>query len=148
MKRLWSSRSALVIVALWVTAPFALHAQTAPKWAEESLKAWYAAFNAADAQGVARLYTEDAVVGKARGRAAQIAQLQAGFAATKSTCTGSFDGFQMAGATAIAWGHDTCTETPKAGGATKTVRSKWVSVYGRQPDGRWLMVRDEGEPLP
>ena len=142
-------RLTLVLIGAASTAvPATLAAQVAPKWAEDNLKAWYAAFNAANVQGVVSLYTEDAVVGKAKGRAAQTAQLQADFAAMKSTCSGGFDGFQQAGATAIAWGHDTCTQTPKAGGAAKTVRSKWVTVYGRQTDGRWLMVRDEGEPVP
>jgi len=42
----------------------------APQWAQDQLAAWYAAFNARDAQGIAALYAVDALVGDVRGRAA------------------------------------------------------------------------------
>jgi uncharacterized protein (TIGR02246 family) len=136
-----------VLLGLLLAAPAALESQTAPPWAQDLLKAWYAAYNAGDVQGVARLYTEDAVVGNNRGRAAYAADLTARFAKVKSTCSGAFDGFQVAGASAVGWGRDECTESPKAGGPETKTRTKWIAAYARQPDGRWLTVRDEGEPM-
>ena len=148
MFRLSSSPCRLtVLLGLVLAAPAALESQTAPTWAQDLLKAWYAAYNAGDVQGVARLYTEDAVVGANKGRAAYAADLTARFARVKSTCSGAFDGFQVAGASAVGWGRDECTESPKAGGPETKTRTKWIVAYARQPDGRWLTVRDEGEPL-
>ncbi|HEX9164369.1 MAG TPA: DUF4440 domain-containing protein [Gemmatimonadales bacterium] len=137
-----------LLAGLFSLVPSALPAQGAPQWAQDLLSAWYTAYNAGDAHGVARLYTEDAVVGTNRGRAAYAADLAARFAKVKATCTGAFDGFQVAGASAVGWGRDQCTETPKAGGPEVKTRTKWIAVYARQSDGRWLTVRDEGEPIP
>jgi uncharacterized protein (TIGR02246 family) len=137
----------LFALGLLGVTPVPATAQGAPQWAQDLLAAWYAAYNAGDVQGVAKLYTEDAVVGTHRGRAAYAADLAARFARVKATCTGAFDGFQVAGASAVGWGRDQCTEMPKAGGPESRTRTKWIAVYAPQPDGRWLTVRDEGEPV-
>ena len=137
-----------VSLLLMTAAPVAAGAQVAPTWAEDLLEAWYAAYNAGDVDGVARLYSDDAVWSAGvRGRAAIKADLTARFAKTRFECSGDFDGFQEIAGSAVAWGHDTCTETPKSGGPSKTTESRWLAVYERQPDGKWLTVRDIAESL-
>jgi ketosteroid isomerase-like protein len=36
----------------------------------------------------------------------------------------------------------TVAATPKAGGATRTLRGSFLRIYRRQPDGSWRMTRD------
>lgn len=118
----------------------------APDWARESLARWYATFNARDAQGVADLYTADARVGDARGRAAIIRRFQSEWAETRASCSGDYDEFVVVGSIAAGRGRDLCTVTPAEGGAATKVHSRWLAMYERQPDGSWLCIRDYGEP--
>ena len=134
-------------LALALLTPSAAQAQTAPKWAEDQLKTWYERYNAADPAGVAALYTQDAVFTKFKGRAALEKDLAAQFAENKTTCSGGFDAFQEIAGSAVGWGHDSCTVTPRAGGASRTLRTRWLAVYERQADGSWLMVRDALEEV-
>ncbi|HSA78513.1 MAG TPA: hypothetical protein VLG72_06615 [Nitrospirota bacterium] len=43
----------------------------------------------------------------------------------------------MSGNTAIAWGMDTGTTTPRSGGAPVLYSLKWLMVFERQSDGTW-----------
>jgi len=135
------------LLALVLLAPSVAKAQGAPKWAEDLLKTWYERHNAGDAAGVAALYTQDAVFTKFKGRAALEKDLAAQFAKNKVTCSGGFDAFQEIAGSAAGWGHDTCAVVPRAGGATRTTRSRWLAVYERQADGSWLTVRDVFEEV-
>ncbi len=117
-----------------------------PAWASEQLLApWYDAFNAQDAERLADLYTPDAQVGTGNGRSEIIAGFESQWADTKISCSGAYDGFQIVGNLATGWGRDTCTQAPKSGGESKTVHSRWLAVYERQPDGSWLCSRDLSE---
>ena len=117
-----------------------------PAWASEQLLApWYDAFNAQDAEHLADLYTPDARVGSGSGRSEIIASFESQWADANISCSGAYDGFQIVGGLATGWGHDTCTQTPKSGGDSKTVHSRWLAVYERQTDGSWLCSRDIGE---
>ena len=121
-------------------------ADDVPTWATEQLLApWYDALNAQDAERLADTYTPDARVGKSSGRSEIIASFESTWADTNISCSGAYDGFQIVGWLATGWGHDTCTETPKSGGESKVVHSRWLAVYERQPDGSWLCSRDIGE---
>ena len=135
------------LLALALLVPTAAWAQTTPKWAEELLKTWYERHNAGDAAGVAALYSQDAVFTKFKGRAAFEKDLAAQFAKDKVTCSGGYDAFQEIAGSAVGWGHDTCTTTPRAGGASRTLRTRWLAVYERQADGSWLQVRDAFEEV-
>jgi ketosteroid isomerase-like protein len=119
----------------------------APAWARESLARWYETFNARDVQGLADLYTADARVGDARGRAALIQRFRAGWAESDDSCSGGYDDFVVVGSIAAGWGRDVCMVTPADGGSPTTVYSNWLAVYERQADGSWLCIRDYGEPL-
>ena len=119
----------------------------APDWATESLSRWYEAFNARDAQGLANLYTADARVSEARGRAAIIARFRAGWVDSDEQCSGGFDDFAVVGSIAAGRGRDVCTSTTQDGGPTATVYSNWLAIYERQADGSWLCIRDNGEAV-
>jgi uncharacterized protein (TIGR02246 family) len=144
----------ILCVGLSVLAPGTLKAQaeppTIPTWAQEQLAAWYKAFNAADAKGVAMLYAADAVLippGQAavRGRAAIEAYHVSVHRDTKFACSGGYLGFRVVANTAVGWGYDECTETPRAGGPAKKTKGQWLSVYEKQSDGQWIIIRDAAE---
>ncbi|NNF29706.1 MAG: DUF4440 domain-containing protein, partial [Gemmatimonadetes bacterium] len=69
----------------------------APEWAVQSLEQWYQAYNGRDAEALADLYTRDARVGDAQGRAAIIGRFRNGWAEEDDRCTGSYDAFQLVG---------------------------------------------------
>ncbi len=147
-------RQALGIAVLSLAAslgPSSIHAQEAPKWAQEQLEKWYAAFNAGDASALMKLYAVDAVLflpdQTLRGRAAIEAFQKENFQKTRYACTWVIDGVQALGKQAVVWGHDACTETPKAGGAPRTVKNRWLTVLEQQKDGSWIIVRDSGEEI-
>lgn len=123
-------------------------AEEIPAWAtEQLLTPWYEAFNSQDAERLADIYTSDARVGKSSGRDEIIASFEADWADTDISCSGAYDGFNIVGWLAVGRGHDNCTETPKAGGTSKVVHSRWIAVYERQADGSWLCSRDIGEQV-
>jgi ketosteroid isomerase-like protein len=119
----------------------------APAWARESLVDWYERFNARDAQGLADLYTADARVGDARGRAAIIKRFHAGWAENDESCSGGYDDFVVVGSIAAGRGRDMCIVKPADGGSPTTAYYNWLAVYERQADGSWLCIRDYGEPV-
>lgn len=116
----------------------------APDWATQSLRQWYEAYNGRDPEALADLYTRDARVGDAQGRAAIIAQFRDGWAEEDDRCAGAYDAFQMVGTLAAGWGRDTCTDATT--GEHRST-SRWVAVHELQPDGTWLMIRDRGEAI-
>ena len=119
----------------------------APEWAREGLEAWYAAYNARDAEALAAYYASDAVLGDVRGRSAITDHFRRQWAERPTTCAGTYDGFQMAGKTAVGWGRDTCTGELAADGTTLVQRFSWLGVYAQQADGSWLCIRDESTPV-
>ena len=44
---------------------------------------------------------------------------------------------RVSGNTAVAWGMDTGTTTPRRGGAPVPYSLKWLMVFERQSDGAW-----------
>ncbi len=117
-----------------------------PAWAQERLLAWYAAFNAEDAKGLADLYTSDARAMTVSGRSEIIAAFESQWAEHDISCSGAYDGFQIVWDLATGWGHDNCIKTPKSGGESNTGHIRWLAVYERQADGTWLCSREIAEP--
>ena len=108
--------------------------------------AWFTAYKAGDADGVAALYADDAVlnapgVAPARGRAPIREAL------AKDIASSSEGGITLTPAPKsevgvsgdLAWEWNTFTATDKAG-ATVDV-GKYVTVFERK-DGKWLIIRD------
>jgi ketosteroid isomerase-like protein len=119
----------------------------APEWARTWSRRWYDAYNARDAQALADLYTNDAHVGEAaHGRAAIMALFESGWAEDNDTCMGQYDGFEIVGPVATAWGRDTCA-TAAAEGSSGTVRFRWIAHFEQQADGNWLATRDFGQSI-
>ena len=118
--------------------------------------AWFAAHQAGDADGVAALYADDAVLSipgapPVRGRpaireafAADIAAMQA--AGLKNN-QGAAPEFGVSGD--LGWEWNTFSVTDQSGSTVDT--GKYVTVYARR-DGKWLIVRDiwnsDTPPLP
>jgi uncharacterized protein (TIGR02246 family) len=108
--------------------------------------AWFAAHTAGDADAVAALYADDAVlsipgVPPVRGRAAIREAIAADIAAMKAAGLGNQPGpapeFGLSGD--MAWEWSTFTVTDASGATVDT--GKYVTVYARK-DGQWLIVRD------
>jgi ketosteroid isomerase-like protein len=151
-----SSKVLVVVMALGSAIAVAGEPTTVsepvPQWAQEGLAKWYAAYNARDAKALVAFYAKDVVLRPAgqppiRGRDAIESHYAQGFKAAAYSCTGGFDGFKIVAGTAVGWGHDACTEIPRAGGAGQTYESRWIMLYERQPDGAWLVVRDSDEDV-
>lgn len=110
---------------------------------------WYAAFNAGDAASIISLYAADATLllqGQAfHGLAAIEAFHRASFASVRFTCTWSIEGAETVDRLAAVWGADECTETPRGGGPSMRWSGRWLTVFQRQADGSWMIVRDTGE---
>jgi uncharacterized protein (TIGR02246 family) len=138
------------IVVLWMIA-VAMPAQETtaiPQWAQTFLQDWYAAYNRSDVGGVSRLFTTDASLGPHKGRAAIAAELKKTFAAASYRCAGHFEALRELGPLAVAWGVETCVETPKGSTSSSTTKERWLIVFERQSDGRWLVSRETWEDLP
>jgi ketosteroid isomerase-like protein len=138
----------LAFLGLGLLVCSAAEAERVPTWAQEYLRAWYAAFNAGDAVAVGNLYSEDAVFGSERGRAAIVLSLKRDLAATSYKCDGGFQAIKEIAGTAVGWGIDTCTVKSRAGGPGQRTRELWLMVFERQADGRWLGIRETWEELP
>ena len=140
-----------VLAAVLSAAPSSLRAQSVPTWAQEVNEKWYAAFHAGDAAALMTLYASDAVLllpdRTLRGRAAIEAYQNGNFQKTRYSCKWGIDGVQAAGRHAAVLGHDTCEESPKAGGAARTVKNRWLTVFERQTDGSWVIARDSSEEV-
>ena len=108
--------------------------------------AWFAAHTAGDADAVAALYADDAVLNipgapPVRGRAAIREAIAADIAAVKAAGLANQPGpapeFGVSGD--MAWEWSTFTVTDASGATVDT--GKYVTVYAKR-DGKWLIVRD------
>ena len=118
-----------------------------PTWAHKFLESWYVAYNNGNAPAVASLFTVDARFGPLKGRAVIAAELKRAFATTKYNCVGHFETLHQLGGLAVASGAETCEETAKPNGSAVTTKERWLIVFERQSDGRWLISRETWEDL-
>jgi len=145
------NRVAIVAAGLLVLAGCAKPA-TAPDTAadETAIRAvnpeWFAAHEAGDADRLAALYAEDAVLsipgappvrGRPAIREAFAAEVAAMKAAGLKNNQGASPEFGVSGD--LGWEWNTFTVTDQAGATVDT--GKYVTVYARR-DGKWLIVRD------
>jgi uncharacterized protein (TIGR02246 family) len=106
---------------------------------------WFKAYNAGDADAVAALYADDAVLSipgapPARGRAAIREAFVKDIAAAANSGTygqGPKSDVAISGDLAYEW--NTFTVTDKGGATVDT--GKYLTVYARK-DGKWAIVRD------
>jgi uncharacterized protein (TIGR02246 family) len=132
-------------------SPPSASAQAAPKWVQEHETAWVAAYNAGDTPALSKLWADDGVLLLGdqilRGRQAIESFARTDFEQTRHSCSFPIHGAQVLDKLAAVWGHSSCTNTPKSGGAARTSQGQWLRVYQLQADGSWLIVRDSGQPI-
>ena len=146
-KTRWSVRRLSSVLTIVASMQVALLAQSGvPQWLQEENSKWYAALNSGDAAALAKLYADDAVSitpsRVLRSRAAIEAFHRSNFQRSQPKCTWTLGGAQVLEKQAALWGIDTCTETPKSGAAPWTSKTRWLTIYERQPNGSWLVVRE------
>lgn len=126
------------------------YAKTAPSADEAAIRAinpaWFKAYNAGDAAGVAALYAEDAVLNApgapaVRGRAAiqeaMAKDVAASAAGGLSFNAGASPEFGVSGD--LGWEWNTFTVTDKSGATVDS--GKYITVYGKK-GGKWSIIRD------
>ena len=136
-------RATALLVLTTCTMTSTVLADEVPAWAQGMLDEWYDAYNERDSERLGAMHSDDARVGDAVGPDQIAARFEAGWAEDNDTCTGSFTGFRVVGGIAAGWGEDTCTSRDEPG---EVSRVEWISVYERYPGGRWLTIRDYGQP--
>jgi uncharacterized protein (TIGR02246 family) len=139
---------ASIVLSMVSLATSAQETPAIPQWAKTFLQNWYLAYNHGDVAAVSKLFTADASLGPHKGRAAIAAELKKTFASASYRCAGQFDVLHELGPLAVAWGVETCVETPRGSASSNTTKERWLIVFERQFDGRWLISRETWEDLP
>ena len=115
--------------------------------ADDFLQAWYVAYISGNATAVADLFTVDARLGPYKGRTSIATSLKKAFTATSYDCRGHFEELHELDTLAVAWGIETCVETSKSGELPSTSRERWLIVFERQVNGKWLISRETWQDL-
>lgn len=107
---------------------------------------WIQAVNRGDLAHLLTLITDDVVLlnpdGPPLGREGFAAKFSSACQQLKFHCTSELDEVIVNGDLACTRCHDALTVTPRDGGATMRLAGYRMTVYRRQPDGRWLLARD------
>jgi uncharacterized protein (TIGR02246 family) len=108
--------------------------------------AWIDAVNAGEVARLLGLMTEDAVF-LSPGRApVGRDEFPAGFSAAhqhyRVRCSSELDEVAVVGAVAYTLCRDALSLAPRAGGDAVNLTGHRITIYRRQPDGRWLVARD------
>ena len=108
--------------------------------------AWITAVNAGDLARLLALMTDDAVFlgpGQAPfGRDGFSANFSAAQERLRIRCGSELEEVVVGGEVAYTRSRDTLSVTPRAGGTATELSGHRVTVYRKQPDGRWLLARD------
>jgi uncharacterized protein (TIGR02246 family) len=107
---------------------------------------WIAAVNAGDLARLLSLMADDVVLlnpGQAPvGRDGFSAAFPAAHQLAVINCLSELADVVVAGEVAYTWSHDSLSVTPIAGGEATQLAGHRLTVYRKQPDGRWLLARD------
>ena len=114
--------------------------------------AWIHAVNAGDLPTLVNLMTDDAVFlspGQAPARREAFCE---GFTAAQQQasiqCVSEIEDVVVLGDLAHTLSRDAVRVVPRGGGAPTALAGHRLSVYRRQPDGRWLLARDANTVTP
>lgn len=107
---------------------------------------WEKATAVDDYDTVARLMSEDATFLTAgnppmRGREAFMAAARSLKGKVRIEASGTFEEIQILGDWAYAWRTMRVTVTPSGGGAPMRRAGNTLSIFHREPDGRWVLTR-------
>ncbi len=107
---------------------------------------WIAAVNAGDLDRLLTLMADDVVFlnpGQAPlGRDGFPANFTAAHQQVRLRCLSELEEVVVVGEVAYTRSRDALAVTPRAGGETTQLAGHRMTVYRRQPDGRWLLARD------
>jgi uncharacterized protein (TIGR02246 family) len=107
---------------------------------------WIAAVDGRDLARLLALMTDDAVFlnpGVAPvGREAFATRFSDGHDRMRIHCVSELQEVAVAGDLAYTLCDDALSVTPRAGGETTRLAGQRITLYRRQPDGRWLLARD------
>jgi len=108
--------------------------------------AWIAAVNAGDLDRLLGWVTDDVVLlGPGRppaGRSEFAASYAEALRQSRFVCTNEVQEVSVSGDVAYTVCRDALTLTPLAGGDTAHFAGHRITIWRRQPDGRWLLARD------
>ena len=108
--------------------------------------AWIAAVNARDLSRLLKLMTDDVVFlnpGEAPfGREGFAGKFSGAHERLRIDCVSELEEVVVAGDAAYTRARDALSVTPRAGGVATKLTGYRLTVYRRQPDGRWLLARD------
>ncbi len=107
---------------------------------------WIDAVNAGDLGRLLSLMADDVVFlnpGQAPiGRAGFSAGFSAAHEQARINCTSELEDVLIVGEVAYTLCRDSLSLTPRGGGEAMQLAGHRLTVYRRQPDGRWLLARD------
>ena len=107
---------------------------------------WINAVNAGDLVRLLTLMADDVVFlnpGHAPlGRAGFSANFSAAHQQVRIRCSSELEEVVVIGEVAYTRSRDALSVTPRAGGEMTQLAGHRITVYRKQPDGRWLLARD------
>jgi len=108
---------------------------------------WEKATAVDDYETIAGLMSEDATFltpgnPPMRGRDAFMAAARSMMGKVRIEASGTFEEIQIVGDLAYAWRTMRVTATPAGGGEPMRRAGNTLSIFRREPDGRWVLTRD------
>ena len=112
----------------------------------EAHSTWIAAVNAGDLVGLLRLVADDVVFltpgQEPFGRHGFSPGFSAAHQQAQINCVSELEDVVVVGDVAYTLSRDSLSVTPRAGGEAARLAGHRITVYRKQPDGRWLLARD------
>ena len=112
----------------------------------EAHSTWMDAVNAADLARLLTMMTDDVVLlnpgGEPLGRDGFSAKFLGAHEQLRIHCTSELEEVVVVGDVAYARSRDAVSVTPRDGGESARHAGYRMTVYRKQPDGRWLLARD------
>jgi uncharacterized protein (TIGR02246 family) len=107
---------------------------------------WIGAVNAGDLVRLLTLMADDVVFlnpGQApAGRDGFSPGFSAAHQQARISCISELEEVVVVGEVAYTWSRDSLSVIPRAGGEAMQLAGHRITVYRKQPDGRWLLARD------
>ena len=107
---------------------------------------WIGAINTGDLARLLSLMADDVVFlnpGQAPiGRDGFSPGFSAAHQQARISCTSELEDIVVVGEVAYSLSRDSLSVTPRAGGEAMQLAGHRITVYRKQPDGRWLLARD------
>jgi len=107
---------------------------------------WMDAVNAADLARLLTMMTDDVVLlnpgGEPLGRDGFSAKFSGAHEQLRIHCTSELEEVVVVGDVAYTRCRDALSVSPRGGGETMQLAGYRLTVYRKQPDGRWLLARD------